>query len=87
MAWATGLNFAGHYCFVYWGCGSECQDAAIVDLKKGIVYHAVTASVGYDFKRNSRLVIVNPGQTDSCAFCTPEYWVWNDKKKAFKKIP
>ena len=20
---ATGLNFAGHYCFVYWGCGSE----------------------------------------------------------------
>ena len=83
---ATGLNFGGHYCFVYWGCGSECQDAAVVDLKTGIVYHALTASLGYDFKRSSRLVIVNPGQTDSCAFCTPEYWVWNDKNKVFKKI-
>jgi hypothetical protein len=27
---ATGLNFAGHYCFVYWGCGSPCKASAIV---------------------------------------------------------
>jgi hypothetical protein len=84
---ANGLNFGGHYCFVYWGCGSECQDAAVVDLKTGIVYHALTASLGYDFKPNSRLVIVNPGKTiDSCAFCKPEYWVWNERNNAFKKI-
>lgn len=84
---ATGLNFAGHYCFVYWGCGSDCQDAAIVDLKSGVVYQAMTATMRYEFKPYSRLVIVNPGQTkDSCAYCTPEYWVWNDKNKVFKKI-
>lgn len=84
---ATGLNFAGHYCFVYWGCGSECQDAAVVDLNTGVVYPAITASLGYDFKRSSRLVIVNPGQTiNSCAFCVSEYWVWNDVRKRFIKL-
>jgi hypothetical protein len=84
---ATGLNFAGHYCFVYWGCGSNCQDGAVVDLKTGIVYPAITASMGFEFRNNSRLVIVNPGQTaDSCAFCAQEYWLWNDHAKAFRKL-
>ncbi len=84
---ATGLNFGGHYCFVYWGCGSECQDAAIVDLKTGVIYQAMTATMRYEFKPYSRLVIVNPGQTkNSCAFCTPEYWVWNERYKVFRKI-
>jgi hypothetical protein len=27
------LNFAGHYSFVYWGCGSPCKLAACIDLK------------------------------------------------------
>ncbi|MGN6639695.1 MAG: hypothetical protein ACTHJ8_12350 [Mucilaginibacter sp.] len=83
----TGLNFAGHYCFVYWGCGSNCQDSAVVDLETGIVYPGITAEMGYEFKRNSRLVIVNPGQTkDSCAFCASRYLVWNVKDKTFNKI-
>lgn len=83
----TGLNFAGHYCFVYWGCGSNCQNSAVVDLKTGTVYPAITASMGFKFKNNSRLVIVNPGQTaDSCAFCAQEYWLWNDHVKAFRKL-
>ena len=84
---ATGLNFGGHYCFAYWGCGSNCQDGAIVDLKTGIVYQGLTAAMGYDFKVNSRLVIVNPGQTiDSCAVCASEYWVWNERTKVFRKL-
>ena len=31
-------DFAGHYRFVGWGCGSLCAAGAIVDLKTGRVY-------------------------------------------------
>lgn len=31
-------NFAGHYRFVGWGCGSVCAAGAIVDLKTGDVH-------------------------------------------------
>jgi hypothetical protein len=34
-----GPNFAGHYIFVTWGCGSECGMAAIVDAITGRVYN------------------------------------------------
>src|SRR5260370_19211498 len=28
-------NFAGHYRFVIWGCGSECISCALIDLQNG----------------------------------------------------
>lgn len=31
-------NFAGHYVFTTWGCGSECLHYAIVDVLTGAVY-------------------------------------------------
>ncbi len=31
-------NFAGHYRFVGWGCGSVCAAGALIDLETGIVY-------------------------------------------------
>src|SRR5581483_628014 len=31
-------NFAGHYRFVIWGCGSECILGAIIDLRNGDVF-------------------------------------------------
>ena len=31
-------NFAGHYRFVSWGCGSVCAAGAIIDLQTGDVY-------------------------------------------------
>jgi hypothetical protein len=31
-------DFAGHYRFAGWGCGSVCAAGAIVDLKTGVVY-------------------------------------------------
>lgn len=33
-----GINFAGHYTLVGWGCGTSCVDAAIIDAKTGTVY-------------------------------------------------
>ena len=83
----TGLNFAGHYCFVWWGCGSPCQNSAVVDLKTGIVYPGTDASIGFKFQPNSRLLIVNPSVTkDDCAFCKIGYWLWNEHYHKFEKL-
>ncbi|NVM64501.1 hypothetical protein FHW88_002790 [Mucilaginibacter sp. SG538B] len=83
----TGLNFGGHYCFVSWGCGSPCQESAIVDLKTGLIYRGPDASLGFKLNRLSRLVIINPGYTtDDCAFCKEQYWVLNERTKKFKQI-
>ncbi|HYL74543.1 MAG TPA: hypothetical protein VEU96_10080 [Bryobacteraceae bacterium] len=31
-------NFASHYRFTFWGCGSLCGAGAVVDLQSGLVY-------------------------------------------------
>lgn len=35
---AGGVNFAGHYIFSYWGCGTNCLVGAVIDAKTGRVY-------------------------------------------------
>ncbi len=56
-----GPNFAGHYTIVTWGCGTSCQNSAIVDAKTGAVYTpGIMSEVGIKYKLNSRLLIVNP---------------------------
>lgn len=35
----AGPNFAGHYTLVFWGCGTNCLELAIVDAKTGQVFH------------------------------------------------
>lgn len=34
-----GVNFAGHYSIVSWGCGTGCRGLAVVDVATGQVYH------------------------------------------------
>jgi hypothetical protein len=34
----TGPNFAGHFTIVTWGCGTACQQFAIVDASTGKVF-------------------------------------------------
>ena len=65
-----GINFAGHYTLVQWGCGTGCLDAAIIDGKTGRVYFPdQLGGAGlwswsdnfYDplqFKPNSRLLVL-----------------------------
>jgi len=56
-----GPNFAGHYGINYWGCGTECIQIGIVDLKTGNVYMpSFSAQVGVETRANSRLLVVNP---------------------------
>jgi hypothetical protein len=67
-----GVNFAGRFALVSWGCGTGCMDAGIVDLKTGTVYFPKElAGVGVwyfqdnpseeilDFKPNSRLLVLS----------------------------
>jgi hypothetical protein len=58
-----GVNFAGHYTIVTWGCGTSCQVLAVIDRQTGQVYFPeIVASVGFDYKIDSSLLIVNPSQ-------------------------
>jgi hypothetical protein len=44
-------NFAAHYQFVTWGCGSVCAAGAIIDLKTGTVYPPPKATEGRGWDR------------------------------------
>ena len=66
-----GMNFAGRYNLARWGCGTSCQNGAITDLKTGKVYDIPSASLDYEFRNDSRLLVVNPpdsaGYYDYCS--------------------
>ena len=85
----NGAEFGGVYAFARWGCGTSCQQSAVIDLRDGSVYDGPAASMGYQFKVNSRLLIVNPadslGFIADCSYCFPEFWLWNEKLKKFEK--
>ena len=81
-----GLNFGGHYCFAYWGCGATCQASVLIDLKTGIVYDGVDAGRGYSFRKTSRLLIANPpDSSDFYIAVAPRIYAWNETKKKFEQ--
>ena len=84
------INFAGHYTFVFWGCGSPCKISMIIDRLTGKIYESPTSSLGYEFKPDSRMLIVNPpnenGFYDDCIYCKPIIYVFNEKNKAFDEL-
>jgi len=58
---SKGPNFAAHYTIVTWGCGSDCYDIAVIDARTGRVWFGpFTGAVELAFRRNSRLVVVDP---------------------------
>jgi len=81
------VNFGGHYVFIEWGCGSPCHMSALADINTGIVYDGVSSGYGYDFKKDSRMLIANPTGLDSiylnCVSCEPLIYLWNEKNKKF----
>ncbi len=80
-----GVNFAGHYTVVQWGCGAGCLDAAIVDAKTGGVYFPGETSdfsvwfwgdKDYDalqFKPNSRLIVLSGSPASELNRAEPKY--------------
>lgn len=59
-----GVNFAGHYTMVTWGCGSPCQRGVVVDRKTGEIFDGLETTYGIEFKKDSRLVVKNEGVLD-----------------------
>lgn len=53
-------NFDGAFTVVTWGCGTECQDGAMIDRTDGKVYWLPdVASYGYEYHAESSLLLVN----------------------------
>lgn len=87
-------NFAGHYQFLIWACGSNCLMGAIVDLSTGVVYSPPggvatrrdrwwmdiwpTSNDAVEFKPNSRLVVVR-GHRPGTEFRDICYFEWRDR--------
>lgn len=71
---SNGVNFSGHFRVVTWGCGTDCHQFAIVDVKKRTVFMSsiidlVAGSMGNDedrisFRPNSSLIIFNGSIND-----------------------
>lgn len=63
-ALAMGPNFAGHYTVATWGCGSGCQEHAVVDAMTGnIISFGLTTEMGVKYYPNSRILITNPKES------------------------
>ena len=77
-----GANFAGHYAFARMGCGTSCQVSTIIDLTTGNVYDGPQATGGYEYRIDSKLILVNPpdsgGHYFPCSYCKPEQYLWTD---------
>lgn len=86
---ADSSNFAGHYNFVFWGCGTSCQSSLIIDRLTGKIYDSPVASLGYEFYSKSRMLIVNPPDKDgfyeNCDYCKPTIYILNEKTKLFEE--
>jgi hypothetical protein len=83
---AEGPNFARHYKLAIWGCGSSCQQFAIVDSQTGRVYfppelpyvtyvHWYGDDVGLQFRLDSRLLILHGSPKEEPRTGT-FYYVW-----------
>lgn len=75
-ACANGINFAGHYTLVSWGCGTACQSSVVVDRITGRIFDGCVTALGSQFKKDSNLIIKNIGALDTdtnliqvCASC------------------
>ncbi|MBK9577304.1 MAG: hypothetical protein IPK50_05355 [Fibrobacterota bacterium] len=61
----NGVNFAGHFTVVEWGCGAGCQMMALVDridgriLYRKIPFDTMDGHSGTLYKADSRLMVVN----------------------------
>ena len=83
-----GINFAGHFTLVIWGCGTACQNSVIIDRKTGHIYDGFITSRGAEFRKDSKMIIMNIGALDKetnlielCASCGElSHEIWTGKE-------
>lgn len=88
---AKGINFAGQYTLVTWGCGSPCQSGVVVDRKTGKIFGGYGTSLGSEFRKDSKMIIRNVGAIDTttnlievCAYCEVKHEIWTGTE--FKEV-
>jgi hypothetical protein len=82
-------NFADHLRVVTWGCGSDCENFAILDLYTGVAYtlpqvEEISGVIGntdarIEFRENSRMQIVSGSINDS-AVQGKFYYLWTGRR-------
>lgn len=84
------LAFAGHFAVAKFQHTLEKTGGLIVDLKNGEVYELPNYALGYSYKKDSRLLIVNPprkdGKINTCRNCGTVYWLWDDSTRQFHRL-
>ena len=85
------VNFAGKYVVNYWGCGSNCAVGIAINGQNGKLVKLPDGDGGYDFKVNSRLLIINPPDSlnyyiKDCPYCKPELYLLDTIKGKFIKL-
>jgi len=90
-------SFAAYYIVAEWGCGSPCQQVALIDARSGAVHFApFTTALGNRHQLNSRLFIADAPEDisvyyegkipkDPLFFTT--YWLWDETTKQFRLLP
>ena len=95
---ATGKpSFAAYYIVAEWGCGSPCQQVALIDARTGEVHFApFSTSLGNRHRLNSRLLIADApediseyyeGRMPEDPIFSTTYWLWDEKAKQFRPLP
>ncbi len=81
------INFAGHCIFLEWGCGTGCQQSAIIDLKSKKVIFGPNSTTGYIYYPNSSLLIANPIDKDAPDYVLKkaEIFLWTSDTLKFQK--
>lgn len=87
---SKGINFAGYYTLITWGCGSSCQTNVVVNRKNGDIHDYFVTASGIKFKPDSKLIITNIAALDTIHNLIfvgatndvhQEVWTGNDFKK------
>ncbi len=88
---SQGVNFAGAYTIATWPCLSLCVSVVAVDARTGLVIRAPEAYNGLAFRRDSRLLVINPPErippdqrANPPAEMRPEYYEFTGRE--FRRI-
>lgn len=80
----AGVNFAGHYAIVVFGCGAGCSLGFLVDVKSGRIFDFPLGgeknySLSLDYRKNSRLLNARwiDGMGDDKPTCVRQAFVLN----------
>jgi len=87
---SQGSNFGGHYALLQWGCGDGCTTFFIVDELNGRVYEpgynltapkgGADATVGFQYRPDSRLLVMEGCHSNSAATCGKYYMLWTGSR-------